>query len=59
MKTAIGVALVLAAVAGLSACATSGAPTAVLSEEDRCTRYGGLWSAPLGRCMHPGSGGGM
>ena len=58
MKTAIGAVLVLAALAALSACATV-APSAPLSEEERCTRYGSLWSPVLGRCMHPGSGGGM
>jgi hypothetical protein len=58
MKTAIGVVVVLAALAALSACATP-AGQAALTEEERCARYGSLWSPLLGRCMHPGSGGGM
>jgi len=37
----------------LTACATPAAP---ISEEQRCTRYGGLWQ--LGSCRVPGGGGG-
>ena len=51
MKTLVLLAVVLSL---LSACAT--APTQVaLSDYDRCTRYGSLWSTELGHCMHPGS----
>ena len=55
MKTAIRVAMVLVALSALSACATSGAQVALISEEEHCTRFGGLWSPGLGHCMHPGS----
>ena len=40
----------------LSACATPGSSVALL-EEERCTRYGGLWLAGPGYCAHPGSTG--
>ena len=54
MKTPIRVIVLLAALSAVSACATT--PTQVaLSEYERCTRYGALWSNELGHCMHPGS----
>jgi hypothetical protein len=39
----------------LAACAN---PTVPISEEERCTRYGGLWRAGPGLCVVPGGGGG-
>ena len=52
MKTILLLAAVLCA---LSACATSPTQVALLSDYERCTRYGSLWSPELGHCMHPGS----
>jgi hypothetical protein len=46
----------LAALALMSACATPGSSAALL-EDERCTRYGGLWLAGPGYCAHPGSTG--
>jgi hypothetical protein len=44
-----------AALTLLSACATPG-PTFVLSEEQRCTRYGGLWLGSVGQCAQSSVG---
>jgi hypothetical protein len=45
----------LAIVAFAAACAST-AP--LISEEERCTRYGGIWRGGPGLCTHPGGGGG-
>ena len=45
----------LAIVALAAACAPTGS---MISEEERCTRYGGIWRAGPGLCAHPGGGGG-
>ena len=39
-----------------AACAT---PGTAISEEDRCTRFGGMWRAGPGLCTHLGGGGSM
>jgi hypothetical protein len=55
-ETRIVWAAFLSALTLLSACATPGSSVALL-EEERCTRYGGLWLAGPGYCAHPGSTG--
>ena len=45
--------LVLAALLLATACGTS---TPLISEEERCTRFGGLWMQS-GWCRHDGGGG--
>ena len=47
-------ALVLSAVLLSTACAT---PTVSISEEDRCTRFGGVWVRQIQSCRVPGGGG--
>jgi hypothetical protein len=49
------VALVLTALLVVTACATS---TPMISEEERCTRFGGLWQQD-GWCRHDGGAGAM
>ena len=50
----IAVALILSALLLSTACATQ---TPLISEEERCTRFGGLWQ--LGACRVPGGSGSM
>jgi hypothetical protein len=46
--------LVLAALTLLGGCASS---TPLLSDQDRCMRYGGLWIPQTGDCRGGGAGG--
>jgi hypothetical protein len=46
--------LILVVLTVVTGCASS---TPLISDEERCTRFGGLWQ--LGDCRQPGSGGGM
>jgi hypothetical protein len=55
-QTLVVYAAVFAALTLLSACATPG-PSLALLEDERCTRYGGLWLAGAGYCSHPSSTG--
>jgi hypothetical protein len=55
-ETLIVWAAFFAALTLTSACATPGSSVALL-EDERCTRYGGLWLAGPGYCAHPGSTG--
>ena len=48
--------LLLTALLLASACGTS---TPLISEEERCTRFGGHWKAEPGWCRYDGGGGGM
>jgi hypothetical protein len=47
-------AIVLLAALALSACTTS---SPLLSEDERCSRWGGIWRS--GSCRSDGGGGGM
>ena len=51
MKVAV---LVLAALLLATACGTG---TPMISEEERCLRFGGLWMQSGGWCRHDGGGG--
>jgi hypothetical protein len=48
--------LALAAAALFGGCASS-TPTTPISDQDRCTRYGGLWVPQVGDCRGGGAGG--
>jgi hypothetical protein len=48
--------LALAAAVLFGGCASS-IPTTSISDQDRCTRYGGLWIPQVGDCRGGGAGG--